>query len=55
MLKNLKRQEFRRANVDYGSYMLSGREWIIYSAEAILILAAIGYFFYRSVWASLVL
>ena len=55
MLKNLKQQGFGRMNVDYGSYMLSGREWIIYSAEATLILAAIGYFFYRSVWACLVL
>lgn len=55
MLKNLKRQGYRRKNVDYGSYMLSGREWMLYSVEANLILCVIGYFFYRSIWACLIL
>lgn len=55
MLKNLKPQEYRRVGVDYGSYILSGREWLLYSAEAILLLAVIGYFFYRSVWACVIL
>lgn len=54
MLKNLKLQGYGRG-VDYGNYILSVREWILYSAEAMLIIAAIGYFFYRSVLACLFL
>lgn len=55
MLRNLKPQGYGRTGVDYGTYILSGREWILYSAEAILILAVIAYFFYHSVWACLFL
>lgn len=55
MLKNLKRQEYGNENADYGVYILSGREWLLCVAEAVFILAAIGYFFYRSVWACIFL
>lgn len=55
MLKNSKQQGYGRKNIDYGSYVLSGKEWMLYSAEAILIMGAIGYFFYRSIWACLIL
>lgn len=55
MLKNLKQQEYRRIGIDYGNYILSGREWLLYSAEAIMIVAVIGYFFYRSVLACMLL
>ena len=55
MLKNSKQQGYGRNNIDYGSYILSGKEWMLYSAEAVLILAVIGYFFYRSIWACLML
>lgn len=55
MMGSLRPQGYGRIGVDYGTYILSGKEWILYSAEAILIIAAIGYFFYRSVWACLFL
>ncbi|MCM1262046.1 MAG: type II secretion system F family protein [Butyrivibrio sp.] len=55
MLKNLETQEYRRNGIDYEKYALSGREWITCLVEAILLLAVIGYFFYRSVWACLIL
>lgn len=55
MLKNLKPQEYTRKSTDYEKYILNGREWLLYSAEAILLIAVIGYFFYRSVWACVIL
>lgn len=55
MWRNLKPPVSVRKAVDYGDYILSGREWILYSAEGILIVGIIGYFFYQSVWAYLFL
>ena len=55
MLKSLKSQESVRMTVDYEDYILSGREWILYSLEGILVVGIISYFFYRSLWACLFL
>lgn len=55
MLRSLKLREYKHKDADYESYILKAREWILYFAEAVLILAAMAYFFYRSVWACLIL
>lgn len=55
MLTNLKPQGYQRKNVDYADYIFSGREYVLYSIEALLLLGIISYFFYRSVWAFLLL
>lgn len=55
MLKNSKRQEYRHTNADYGVYIFNGKERLLYLTEAVFILAAIVYFFYRSVWACIFL
>jgi len=44
-----------RKAVDYGDYVLKGRELLFYSAEGMLLTGVIAYFFYRSVWACLLL
>lgn len=55
MWKSLKPQASAWKAVDYGEYMLSTGEWILYGAEGVLIVLAIAYFFYQSVWACLFL
>lgn len=41
--------------VDYGTYIFSGRERVLYFAEGMLITGIFAYFFYRSVWAWMLL
>lgn len=55
MWKNSKPQVSMRKAVDYGDYVLNGRELLFYSAEGMLIIGAFAYFFYRSIWAGLIL
>lgn len=55
MWTNLKPREYIRKGVDYGEYSLSGSEYILYSAEGLLLSGIISYFFYRSIWAFLLL
>ncbi len=55
MWKNLKPQASVRNGIDYESYPFSGKEWLLYTAEGILLVGIISYFFYRSVWACLFL
>lgn len=55
MLTNLKAQESMRKNVDYEEYILNTREFILYSAEGLILFGIISYFFYRSIWAFLCL
>lgn len=55
MLTNLKPQESIRKGVDYGEYILDGREYVLYSAEGLMLLGIVSYFFYRSIWAFLFL
>ena len=51
MLRNLKPQASVWKAVDYEHYTLNGKEKILYSAEGILAVGVISYFFYRSLWA----
>lgn len=44
-----------KGQTDYSIYKLSGKEWLWYSLQGILLVAAFGYFFYRSVLACLFL
>ena len=53
MWKNLKPQASVRKAVDYGDYVLNGRELLFYSAEGMLLIGIFAYFFYRSIWAYL--
>lgn len=55
MLTNLKMQEFVRKNVDYEEYVLNAKEVVLYSAQGLLLIGIISYFFYRSIWAFLCL
>ena len=55
MWRNLKPQVSMRKAVDYGDYILNGRELLFYSAEGMLIIGVFAYFFYRSIWACLIL
>ena len=55
MWKNLKPQASVRNGIDYDSYPFSGKEWLLYTAEGILLMGVISYFFYQSVWACLLL
>ena len=55
MWKNLKPQASVRNGIDYESYPFSSREWLLYTAEGILLIGIISYFFYQSIWACLVL
>lgn len=55
MWRSLKPQVSMRKAVDYGDYILNGRELIFYSAEGMLIIGIFAYFFYRSVLAFLLL
>lgn len=55
MWKNLKPRVSVRKAIDYGEYILNGREMLFYSVEGMLLIGIFAYFFYRSVWACLVL
>lgn len=55
MWKSLKRRDSDRSVGDYDSYRFCGRERILYTAEGILLVGIISYFFYRSIWACLLL
>lgn len=55
MWRNLKPLASMQRAVDYGNYVLNGRELLIYSAEGVLIIGIFAYFFYRSIWAFLFL
>lgn len=55
MWRSLKPQASVRKAVDYGDYTLKGRELFFYSAEGMLLIGIFAYFFYRSVWAYLLL
>ena len=51
MWKNLKPQASTQKAVDYGDYVLSGREKCLYLAEGLLLVGIFAYFFYRSIGA----
>lgn len=55
MLINLKPRGSIRKSIDYEDYDLSGREYVLYSAEGLILFGIISYFFYRSIWAFLLL
>lgn len=55
MLKNSKPQVSAYKGTDYGGYILNGKEYILYFAEALLLVGVISYFFYRSVYAAIFL
>lgn len=55
MWTNLKPQESMRNGVDYEEYDLSAKEFILYSAEGLMMFGIVSYFFYRSVIAFLFL
>ena len=55
MWKNLKPQASTQKAVDYGDYVLSGREKCLYLAEGLLLVGIFAYFFYRSIGAFLLL
>ena len=55
MWKNLKPQASIRNGIDYESYPFSSKELFLYTAEGILLIGIISYFFYQSVWACLLL
>lgn len=55
MWKNLKPQASMRKAADYGEYVLCGRERCLYFAEGMLLIGIFAYFFYRSLWAYLLL
>ena len=55
MWKNLKPQASVRKAVDYGDYVLNGRELLFYSVEGMMLIGIFAYFFYRSIWAYLLL
>ena len=44
-----------REPADYSIYKLSGKEWLLYGLQGVFLAASIGYFFYHSVWACLLL
>ena len=55
MWKNLKPQVYVRNGIDYENYPFSSKEWLLYTAEGILLVGVVSYFFYQSVWACLFL
>ncbi|MDE5933460.1 MAG: hypothetical protein K2H40_13415 [Lachnospiraceae bacterium] len=55
MWRSLKPQVSMQRVVDYDKYRLNGREWLLYLAEGMLLIGIFAYFFYRSVWACLLL
>lgn len=55
MWKNLKPQASMRRVTDYEEYVLRGRERCLYFAEGMLLVGIFAYFFYRSLWAYLLL
>ena len=55
MLINLKQQESIRKSVNYEEYNLSRREYVLYSAEGLILFGIVSYFFYRSIVAFLLL
>ena len=55
MLTNLKPQESIRKVVDYDKYNLNSREYVLYSAEGLVLFGIVSYFFYRSIMAFLLL
>jgi len=55
MLKNYGQQDLKKSRnktscrkVNYNVYQYTGREWVFYGIEGILIVMILGYFFYRS-------
>lgn len=55
MWKNLEPRASRRKAVDYGEYLFNGRKRCRYLAEGMLIMGIFAYFFYRSIWAYLLM
>lgn len=51
MWTNLKPQESVRKTVDYKEYALSGKEFILYLAQGLMLCGIVSYFFYRSLAA----
>ncbi len=55
MGKNFKEQVSPRMTADYGTYVFSAGEQMVYLAQGLLLTGSFAYFFYRSVWAFLCL
>lgn len=55
MWKNSKPRAYVRKAADYEEYVFNGKERCLYLAEGTLLIGTVAYFFYRSVWAFLLL
>ncbi len=55
MLKNSRQQVLTHKGIDYENYILNPGEYALYTAQGFLLLGIISYFFYRSIWAFLIL
>lgn len=55
MWKNSKRQDLSRMAVNYGEYILSGKERLLYYTEGFMLIGVIAYFFYQSAWVCIFL